>query len=903
MSVKKIFTEQKITDSYRIRKVFRRSFVLVAFIIMSIFFASFSLAATVRQSTTESVQSEFKQGEPIDIRDRETIRIFDQLLRFSILASGEKVYVRDMNADDFISLEKGECDLIGTTRVCHESGSKAMITARIYTMVPDVEIEQFLLKEEIIVGEENRMRIEISNEGLMPCNNCSYNEIIDEDIEILNVRGAELAGEMLVWNGTIKGESVKDISYDFRALDSGDFNATANVVYFNYYDWLENTAVAEVKVDSWFDINTSIFPEEIYLGHKSIAAWNITNLKEDKKNISITEFILEIPETITLTDLPSGIFGYNLEKTEYLWAGKIPYGRTKEFWVEYIPNKLFEVKIPYEFSYMVEGGNESFKVKREIIIPVKNRDVKISTDINSSSIYNASKKHSFFVDIKNHDSEIGFSDVVLRVYNEHFDQEFDLGNLEKSGAKRSEVKIDLPTITGTREFPVNILIEYSSPTGDRFNATHETKFNIMPFDEISLWHNFSLINKSREWNLYDVKIYAKNHADIEIYNMTLNEMLSEELFVKGMTELEKISFKPGEEKEIHSYTLNVPVENRSLSYIHDISSVISYYAQGTLRETDFSEELEIKPDYSFSSEKSGIVDAARNFSTFPMILLFVVSVVLISGSVVLYRKKMEFGIPGINSIKVQEKNIEKKKKNIEQQEEEVRKEQSKIDYKIHVLKDFLDKTKTDIRKKMPVSEERKNLLERRKDDFLRQKKEIDDKIKALQEEEAKLMEKYNQLEAEKNSIQSEEDALNNKYAKMKDRLIQLKTDFDKMLNKENILEKAKTELNNEQLELMKRKDKLLDYGSVRIVNEKEDVVNEKIELEHEKNKIEEEISSLKAKKNKIMEEQDNIKKQKSELKSEMNLFDVDKETVEKSISFLKKENEKLKDILNDISFR
>lgn len=869
---------------------------------------SSTTAEKIRAYGTETVEQQFYQGERIQIQNEGTIKVFTQLLKFSIVGNGTKVYVRDMNSNQFMSLIVGECDLLNFTRVCFDSGSRAgqSLNARIFVLVPDMEMTQYISKAEASVGETNTLRIEIYNDGILDSVDTIYEEILPPEIEVTDVDGASVVeGNKVYWKGTIEGKDTKTIEYDFRALEAVSYNTTANLTYNNYLQTIELTAKADIITKAQIKIDEHQYPEKIYLGNKALFSWNLTNVNEDEENVTVSELWLTIPQDLQITGIPMRVLGYNIDKEQYLWAGRIVFNQSRDFWLEFIPKTSGVIEIPMIIKYIDESNNETYPIRKEFMIDVLPRDVQVWTGRNLSLSINASSKYPLQVTLRNVDTEVDYADVKLKVYNDYFSEEILVGNLERSSAKTVNVTLSTPSTVKRTQMPLFMEVEYLTSFGTKEKTLIEKTLSIVPFKEIEIRHEFEKGNISGG-DLVDVNVFIKSNSPHRIKNITLKETIPGEVFIKGPNSA-SVNFLEGyEEYKIISYTLNIPSlkENKTLNL--SLKSTLDYQVDNTERKIEKTSWLEILPGErtlleSLMEQASVTGSAVRSFTSLPFIGLFVISLLLLAGSVAtVYNYKREFGIPGIDAIQTKEKWIRKKKQDLEKQEAGIRKQQAKIDTKILILKDFLDKTSNEMKERLPASEERVTQLDKRKDDMMRQKKEIDSKIKELQEEEYKLMAKYNALEAEKNTVIAEETKLYNRHEKMKSRLIELKNNFESLLNKEGKLEVVKNKLNEEEIKLMKNKEKLLESGSVKIVSEKEDIVNEKIELEHEKNRIEEEITALRSKKDDIINEQETLEKQKVELKNEMNVFDGDRATVEKSLKFLQSENDKLKKLLTDM---
>lgn len=851
---------------------------------------------------TEDVRETFYQGDTVQVINGGTIKVFEQNLKFNIVSNGTKLYIRDLNSDEFISLLKKKCDLLNYTRICFDEGGSSSANIRIYTLVPDLEVTQYLEKEDMLVGEDNHMRVVIENLGMLDCEECFYQEKLHPQMEITEIDGAELYNDTIKWNGTLEGESTKIIEYGFRSLGKFSYNSTANVTYSNYINWLELTAKADFEVNSWIDFKSTI-PEETHLGEKTVILWNLTNV--NKNNISIDRFKVTIPKDIKVTRLPVNIFGYNFENDEYMWAGKLPYNESKEFWIEFIPKRTGQIRIPLELNYRVsDEDNISYPYIKPLIFDVVHKDISIEPEFNISEALEASSEKTLEFALRNTDANVDYTGVNIRAFNDFFEKNINVEKLPHSTAKKIDLDFPTPTVNRERDFPLNFELEYTTSYGNKVNSSAKKALTVAPKEEIKVSHNFSKTNISGG-DVVGIDVYLESQTPFRIKNITVKDIIPDELFTKGIV-VKNINFlEPGERFKALSYEVQMPVVEENKTINITLGNVIDYEVQETKRSLSRQLKLPVESGdmtiiQSLMEQASVTSSTVRNFSTLPMIVLLIVSAILLAASVAtVYNYTQDFGIPGIKTIQAKERTIQRRKKNILKEEKQLRQEQAKLDSKMVILKNFLNKTKEDMKKKLPASDEKKTQLDSRKEELMRQKKEIDAKVKELQEEEEKLMAKYNSLESEKKSVVEEENALNEKYEKMKNRLVTLKNDFENMINKEGNLEKKKEQLNDEEIKLMKNKEKLLDSGSVKIVSEKEGIVDEKVKLEHEKNKIEEELSSLKSKKKDISEEQENIKQQKVELKNEMNVFDTDKSTVEKSIKFLNAENDRLKKLLEE----
>jgi hypothetical protein len=902
-------------DMYaRKKRMMKFSIVLLILVISISLFSSYVIGADsvekVRAHGTETVKSTFFQGETIQIKNEGTINIFDQLLKFTITKNNTKIYVRDMNAEynDYISIDVKDCDLIGYTRICFDSSSGSTLNARIYTLVPDMEIKQYIEKAETSVGEENTMRIEIYNDGMLDCVGCHYEEILHPSMEIVEITGAEIHdGNTIHWNDTIEGKATKTIEYTYRALDAFGYNTTANLTYNNYINIIELTAKADLIANTFLELKTLVAPEKVYLGQKAILAWNLTNVDdEDEDNATISEFYISIPDGIKVTGLPMRVLGYDLEKEQYLWAGRLEYNETKEFWIEFIPENTGLIEIPLYARYTKGDDEESLILSKDIELDIRHRDLDMVTYFNESIPFISSTKYPLTFSLRNIDPAVDYSEVKVKIKSDFFEQNVDAGLLEHNTAKNLNFTLETEPVVAEKETKVEFIVSYLTSYGDKVNSTFTRNIILQPFEEILIEHELSETKNITAGDVIDIKVFVQSRTPYEITNLTLEELLPENFFVQGgdTGKLDKLNGFSRE--EILSYRVNIPDLNKNTSVNMSILSSLDYKIEEVKKSISNSTTIVINPGKkslfdSLVQQATVTGSVVRNFSSWPIIGLFLVSLLLLGGSVVtVYSYRREFGIPGIDAIKTKEKWIDKKRKNIDKQEAGIKREQAKIDTKILILKNFLDKTQQEMKKKIPVGEEKKNQLERRKDELMRQKKEIDLKIKELQDEEDKLMEHFNTLEAERASIESEENNLADKHEKMKKRLVELKMDFEKLINKEGNLESMKNKLTSEEIRLMKDKERLLDSGSVKIVSEKENIINEKVHLEHERNKIEEEITSLRSRKENIINEQEAIAKQKVELKNNLNVFDGDKGTINKSLDFLQAENAKLKSILDEM---
>jgi hypothetical protein len=891
------------------------NFILLV-IIFSLMIASNLIQGAVVSSTSDNsesiisgsqkIETSYKQGQKITVRDSSTITIVNQTLKFSIAGDeGEYLYAKSMETSEYVSLNKGQCGLIDFLRICYITGSSKSGKISLYFEVPDFEITQYLDKSWVYVGDKNTMTIDIYNKGLLDCTNCNYTEEIPYDVIITSISGAKYDDNKIYWSGTIGGKDTKIIEYTFIPQESFSYDAISKLTYDNYFNLIEvsakinNTAYADLELNYWFNKSNLI------LGEKNILYWNLTNTNRVEKNLTITESYIKLPENIELIDVSSNLGLPKKNDYEYVWAGKIPYNETKTFWLEFIPKKTDNYEISILSKYYNYDSNDNYSVNKYINFSVVPTDIEFLTDLNKkqNASYLSSKQNLVKATIVNYDQNLNLNNVILNVYNDVFNQEVDFGTIEKGDVKTKSVLINFPPTNVEYNDYLYYNISYYNEYGEFYNYLTKESVNIKPFSEISLYYNFSSTNIS-QGDIVNVSVYLKNNADFEINNIHIKQIIPDTLFFKGKFENTISKLSSLENHKILNFTIQPAMFDFESDLEVSFQSEISYEIN-SFNKTKYGDFTFIVNPFDQSKKQPSIliIEPEKNFYDFLMSwqnLVIIISILLLLLALYLNSRKTTFSVNGLKKLKNKEKQIKQKKIELGKKEINLTNSKRKLSDDILKTKHELENTKNTLYKNKSESDVRKKEITLKEEKLKEQKLEIEKQIYQLKRKEDEINSRFSSLENKRLEIEQNEKNLNKKYSEMEERLLQMSKMYNEYIEKGNYIDKQKSDLIEEEDKLYNKKKELINIGKKEFNLEENNMINEKIKLEHDKNIIEAQLGALSLKKKNLDNEKIKLDDEKNKILDNINLFDSDKETVEKTLEFLKQENDYVKNLLNDV---
>jgi hypothetical protein len=853
------------------------------------------LATGVLGNTKES---RIFEGDTFSVTEGGELSVYDYALRFNKGSNDTKIYIEDMNSDEFVFVDLDGCSRLEHIDICYDRTSGDTIFVRLFAIVPSLVINVTVDETELFIGEETQLNITIENDRERKANITYLEYTLPSELEITEVRKAQQVGNTIIWNKTLDSLQSEVIQVLFKPLVAfkdlgvGDMS----ISYDNYFgEVVEETEAIEIDAEKFVDVLVDVEQSTLFIGNPFKINLTLLNNNSNEYNYSIPGVTFDkryTPQILTSSGFVTS------DSSELFWSGVLTFNESKTFSLEFLPKQSGELRIPF----FIEANDTTRIVDLApvLLFDVVSRDIEIYPELVSGEEYNSSTEYLFDITIKNLDDLVTFKNIIIKVENKNGVSEKKLNELPIQTQKTVKGFTFLTSSTDSSlSETIEITVTYENSLLERKTFKRSVNYFVNPYREVAVWNN---ITKNDDGS-YQLTTFADNVGDVTALELRVNPTLPETFFVKGKPDGLLESLEPGMQELVSSFAFTGNVQFNETEF--ELKTVYNYEVDNVTKVYTVIENLSamvlsveaLDDEGFFASTKSSI---ERVFTSTRIFVLFLVSVVLMTASLVsltLYRRR--FTISGYDGLERKQKALELKKTKFIKKESGIKKAKAQIHAKMSDLKEFMAKTKKKMEKEIPIIEEKKDGLRIRQEELMNEKKLIDKKIMELKEIEERLLKKNTAYDHEKRELEMHEEQLNRRFAGVKTRLADLTGEFEKLLEQENLVNKSKEEVTKKELGLIANKQKLIKMGSEKFSEEKISTIQEKVELEHEKNAIQEELFSLTNRKNDISSAQKSIVQQKANLEKEQNLFDANKDAVENSLKALQAQSDTIKHILDD----
>ncbi len=864
------------------------------------FFSLFFLFLLSFSAHAELQEGEIIEGETFSVTDGGSISIFDYDLLFEVDSNQTRLFIDDRNSDEYSIIPMDSCGTIEFLQFCFDRMSGSNIFSRIFTENPFVTLSGELGDDDVLVGKENYLELNVSNLGNLRSNETSLELSFPEGLELIDSSHGEIQGNDLSWEGEVPGQSDVTIEVDFihrEVMDSEIIEI--DLVYDNYFEVMSESIETEISSYRKYDLNYSTEPEDVFLGTPFDLNIRLENINDADGGTNMTFRRFSLP----LDGLPglSSYSGFVTRTSNSLfWSGRVNYDNYREFIVSIDPSESGTLKIPVEISFNDTSISKPRvkEIKEDIPIEVISRD--LGLDVSIDDQYNSSEWQEFSMNLENLDSSIEFRNITIDIEAPGNTETIDLGTLYPDSEEPLSGISFLPSPTDSqKDEEISIKVSYKNDFGEEKTMENSYSFTTLPVMEAEKYHE---IEEIEEGEAFKINTYVNNTAEVDMEDIEVTHSIHERIFYTGTLTGNVSTLGPGESSQVLSYEISSAGLNFSADdYMLDSQLTFSVgdEEKGIVDEVSISEMVfSLYDDPSVLERTQETIE--RYFTSTNVFIMFVSAlllVVLSASTLVMYKKK--FTISGYDKLKLKQKWIEQRLHKYSVREDKLKRSKQVLDGRIRDLKSFMDKTKRILEKEVPIIDEKRDGLKLRQDELKKEKELIDQKIAELKEIEKRLIKKSYAYQRELRELDNKEKDLKDRFEKVKSRLSFLTAEMNKILQKENKLSAEKERLNKKELGVVAEKQRIIKMGTEKFSAEKMDVIQEKVKLEHEKNMLEEELNSLGSRKDDITKAQDSIHKQKADLAKDKNIFDMNKEAVENSLKTLQSQSDRIKGILEE----
>ncbi len=876
----------------------KKGVLLVLCILFLILFSQISFGIA-----TQKIKTGYSEGKIITVYDDDNLIFLDIPVEIDVTSEGSLIYLKDLDTGKLHQIYTQTCEMIRYMELCVVSGKTSSARIIFHDKSPNIEMETYLSKTEFLSGEIISKKIELTNDGNFTCFDCHYIEQLHDDIFLTKHNGSDIYDHYVEWIGDIEAGETHIIEYSFSSFDEDEYVFESQIFYETEWESIKKTKIDEIESEKIIDLvfydDETIFmlnnEERLNLGIRRFD----TDPDAKYSNLTLDSVEIIIPHDISIISRPT----YLIKDTRYedgqkfKWSGKLHDYYTSEFWFDIIPLKDDDFKVTFNVEFL--DGDTSYLVKYNKTHKTGNIPLVFETNLDENLSVNTNDVFENYLVIENPSYE-KIENIELIIDTEFYNKTINIPFLDSGLDSKIKFPIQIPTYDIEKNLSFNYEISYDMILNGYTNHyvdNYNKQLSISPVKDIKLIHNVN-IDPNDPLN-YLVDVFVESLTYKEIKNIEYIDVIPDTFFVSGETSSVLENLDANDLVKLVSYQYKIPDKKENITSFYTINSVLSYNIDSSMRllnkTNSFNKTFIYNPDVVI--EDNSIDPIYRVLLILSLSLVGFLLLILILFRLIF---KSKLNIPGLDSIKKDETELNKDLKYLSEKESDNINKQNHIKLDIINFNKEIDDLKKVMAKEIPVTQEKRKKIEKRENELLSVKSKLDSEISKLKAKEDIVVNKLNALSSVKGKLIAKENTLKSKLSGLNSKLSVSRNALADLLKKEENIENLRKKLSKREIKLLDRKAKILSETSLGIVATKEKTLDEKMKLNKLTASIDEELYSISHKKNLLVNEHNSIIEKKQIVRKEINVFDADKEDVKRSLKLLKSENKKIKQILDDL---